>query len=195
MEQLSDLSGLPDQVGAELKRCMDRLGGFRLMSPNFKLIGGYTPNRATLSFFKEGTRYCVALDRPIHYMGESAAMKRLGLGTPVVFLNFGMILYFFQGFQPEPPQNTPPANSRASPEEDYNLDHVADMNSIKIPQKAAQATPDYKAIRGALSKMVFGQEQAVETIAYQVALHLGKRNPKRPLSIMAYGPPGRGYVK
>ena len=43
-----------------------------------------------------------------------------------------------------------------------------------------------------VQKMVIGQDDSTEAIAYVVAQHLAKKNPTKPVSILASGPPGVG---
>ena len=61
-----------------------------------------------------------------------------------------------------------------------------------MPEASELKTPSFEHLKERLQKMVIGQDDSTETIAYIVAQHLAKKNPTKPVSILASGPPGVG---
>ena len=116
------------------------------------------------------------------YSGDSQAMRKL-CEQHQLFQSFDEMKQFFRSF-PRTPTFTVSPNT-----DTYD---VVNMDELTMPEAASQSIPDYTTIRCELEKAVIGQEIAVETVAHQVSLHLGKKNPKKPLSIVCHGPPGTG---
>lgn len=58
---------------------------------------------------------------------------------------------------------------------------------------AGPGEPDlYRRLRSALEESVLGQSRAVEAVAFKLYGHICKQTPKRPLSLILYGPTGVG---
>jgi len=74
----------------------------------------------------------------------------------------------------------------------HDLSRIVNMKEITLPTGTARATLNYKTIQWELEKIIMGQEEATETIAHNAALFLNKSKPKKPLSFVAFGPPGTG---
>ena len=70
---------------------------------------------------------------------------------------------------------------------------VADWDSITVSSGTEPEKPlSFEELSKELNKTVIGQPDAVDAVSYSVAKFLAKKNPKKPLSLLAYGPPGIG---
>ena len=178
--KLTDFSRAAESDYRFLQQQIDGLQNRRtLIFTNCELLPGCIPGSATVGFYKESqTAYAMYLEGDVRYSGDSRAMKDL-CKQHQHFQNFDEMKQFFRSFPPTINPNT----------DTYD---VVNMDELTIPEAASQSIPDYTAIRCELEKAVIGQEIAVETVAHQVSLHLGKKNPKKPLSIVCHGPPGTG---
>lgn len=99
---------------------------------------------------------------------------------------------------PAPSLNTPPSGQPPQRESDEeptaqtDITSVTDWNAISVPEQSESKTPSFEHLKERLQKMVIGQDDSTEAIAYIVAQHLAKKNPTKPVSILASGPPGVG---
>jgi hypothetical protein len=158
---------------------------------NCGLPPGCAPDSVTVGFYRDCALYAMYLSPPVRYSGQSPAMSALKDGNPVFFEDFGMMIRFFRDLSLE--TAPPPVNRETAPAPDeQGRGRAMNTDGIALPPDATRAVPDYPSIRRELEKSVIGQERAVETVSYQVALHLKKKNPKKPLSVVAYGPTGTG---
>ena len=71
-------------------------------------------------------------------------------------------------------------------------DTLTNWDEISVPEASELKTPSFEHLEERLQKMVIGQDDSTEAIAYVVAQHLAKKNPTKPVSILASGPPGVG---
>jgi hypothetical protein len=199
MKNLADFGRVFERDDRELKQRLDGLIGRQaLMIDDCALLPGCTPDRATVSMYQTMLFYAIRLDRSVSYFGQNRAMAALSNGEPVYFRTFHLLRDFFRELAseavPAPVPAPMPAPTPSLPPQtnEYDLSTIVDTSALTAPPDTARASLDYKAIQRELEKSVMGQKTAVETIAYQVALHLKKTNPKKPLSFVAYGPPGTG---
>lgn len=159
------------------------------------------PDTAAIGFCKDNQKYYVFLDRKVIYKGDDPAMMHLTHQDPVFFRDYEHLLDFLRelpGEKPKPPPSRPadpPVKKSTNLQTDYDINKIVNMAEVKVSQKEARASPNRKTIQRELEKVVMGQKLAIETIAHQTALFLGKKNPKKPLSIMTYGPPGTGKTE
>ena len=99
---------------------------------------------------------------------------------------------------PAPSLNTSPSGQSLQLEVDEELESqtditsVTDWNAISVPEQSESQTPSFEHLKERLQKMVIGQDDSTEAIAYVVAQHLAKKNPTKPVSILASGSPGVG---
>lgn len=99
---------------------------------------------------------------------------------------------------PAPSLNTSPSGQSLQLEVDEELESqtditsVTDWNAISVPEQSESKIPSFEHLKERLQKMVIGQDDSTEAIAYVVAQHLAKKNPTKPVSILASGPPGVG---
>ena len=71
-------------------------------------------------------------------------------------------------------------------------DTLTNWDEISVPEQSESQTPSFEHLKERLQKMVIGQDDSTEAIAYVVAQHLAKKNPTKPVSILASGSPGVG---
>ncbi|MFV0529146.1 MAG: AAA family ATPase [Lachnospiraceae bacterium] len=193
-----ELANISDANARELQRKMDGLRlREKLKFPNFGPLALCKPNYVDLNFFKENSRYCMALEPTVRYSGSYPPMTHLCSQDPVFYREFSMMLDFIRELvcndsPPPPPRTDTPSNTRDSATEDYDVDSVAKMDEVKVPKKAARAPVSYKTVLRELKKHVIGQDEALEAVAYLIALHCNKKTPTKPLSIYLYGEPGVG---
>ena len=159
-----------------------------------ELPPGCVPRSATVSFCKGASaHYAMFLDSDVRYSGNNRAVRLLTERQHLHFQSFNEMRRFFELLPTEP---TPTVEPRETPSthlsDTYNFNTVVDMDELTLSATTTSSAPDYPAIRRELAKSIIGQDAAVETIAHQVALHLKKSNPKKPLSLVMHGPPGTG---
>ncbi len=191
MERLSDLREATDNDRRWLQKELLRLPNTRCLDiGECDLPAGCTPARAAISFFRQSPFIAMRLDREISYTGSNRAMSKLSYGEPVYFQNFVEMLAFFKELPTEAaptPTQRPTAGNKT-----YDIDIIVDTRAISVPRPKAQTPPTREIIQRELEKIIMGQEAAVAAIAHHVALHVNKKNPKKPLSFVAFGPPGTG---
>jgi ATP-dependent Clp protease ATP-binding subunit ClpA len=193
-----------------LKQQIDGRGTLdTLRLENCELLPGCSPAKATLVLYRTQGRYVAYLDRDVRYCGDNASMNRLCGKLNLTFSDFDEMKRFFEGLASDPPptpdegddDNDSDGNggdhTRAigGNQDTYDVSKIVDMRKITVPQKTSKSPPSFQDIRKGLGRIIMGQEMAVDTIAHSTAMHLGKRNPKKPLSIVAYGPPGTGKTE
>ena len=94
------------------------------------------------------------------------------------------------GFEPPvspPPVNAPPANGQSN----SPLNGVVDASKVKPPKSKGKKL-DKNAFFADITGKVIGQKQALEVLTQLIAIHVGKTNPNRPLSVMLAGSTGTG---
>ena len=175
----------------EFKRQIDDLPkGKALLFDHCEILNA-VPNKSTVALYKAEGKYTMRLTAKIDYTGWNHALQALAEGEPVTFDDFLMLRRFMEelSFETESMTNV---STGALPPDECNLDSITDMSALSMPTGKAQAVLDYKAIQKELGKHVMGQDEALEAIAYQLALFGNKKTHKRPLSLYLYGDPGTG---
>ena len=189
--RLTDFAFAAESDCRDINRRIDELPALAaLVFDDCELPPGCAPGAVAVNFYKDAAFYALCLSPPVCYAGQNPAMSALSDGKSALFADFDGMRRFFR----ELPLETAPLPACLSDAPPEACDPARALNAGEIipPTESARPVPDYKDIRRELAKSVIGQETAIEAIAHQVALHLGKSNPKRPLSIVAYGPPGTG---
>lgn len=64
-------------------------------------------------------------------------------------------------------------------EESIDIASITDWNAISTPEQSESKTPSFELLKERLQKMVIGQDDSSEAIAYVVAQHLAKKNPTK----------------
>ena len=193
-----DLANISGADARELQRRMDGLRPReKIKFSDFGPLALCDPKYADLYFFKENDQYCMTLRPTVHYPGSYPPMTHLCSQDPVWFREFSMLLDFLRELVcSDPPPATPrkdaTSNAKITPAADLDIDSVADTSKIKPPKKSAWKPINYKTILRELKKYVIGQDDALEIVAYQLALYVNKKVSTKPLSIYLYGEPGVG---
>lgn len=174
--KLTDFSQATDQEYNDLKQKIDELpAGRSFQFERCIMPAGCVPPHVTVGLYKISERYAVYLDKPVQYSGHNQSVQNLCRGRPVLFQNFEKLKQFLCLLLPDEDDSTP-----------ANQESPAGLSETTI------SVVDYKAIQRDMEKHIMGQTAAVETIAHQTALYLNKSNPRKPLSIVTFGPPGTG---
>ena len=180
--KLADFSQGSEQDYQRLKRDIDALPTKKFLMFDCELPAEAVPTLVVIGFHKVAAGYAVFLDRTIHYSGSNRSMVALCNSNYRIFQNFTEMKHFLKAL----PMETIPS------QDDYDLNTIVDMESISLPRQTSQTVMDYKGIHQEMVKHIIGQDKATEALAHQVALHLNKSKPRKPLSIIAFGPPGTG---
>ena len=176
MEKLSDLRNVSTQEFEWLKHKIDSLP---LLKPylfdNISLYPDCLPERTTIGFYRNEQGYTLFFNEKISYSGGNQILNRLFSDGLIVADTIDHLQAFCQQL-PDESVNEP---SDASPVVTVE-DDITDFDAITIP-KDEVVTLSFDFIRNELRKTVIGQDLAVDIVAYQLAAHLAKPNPKRPL--------------
>lgn len=128
-----------------------------------RLPAGCRPERAQLGFWQHGGDYLLYFRPGVTYSGTDSRLRE--------FFDRGAVQRY-PGFD-------------------------AMVHSLRaLDQDAAALRPDadslFSLLRQDLGTQVLGQEPAVEAAAFKLWVHICKREPQRPLSLIFYGPTGVG---
>lgn len=196
--KLSDFAKISDENAQALQRKMDRLMyAQKLTFSNVGPLPGCRPACADMSFFKEDRRYCMMLEQPVRYAGDEPAMMHLTVNKSIFFREFGMLLDYLRELPcdespPEPRDTGAPTASKVPSKPERDLDSIVKTDDVAVPKGRNRRVLDAKVLQRELSKIIMGQDEAVAAISQVAPLHVNKKNPKKPLSIFAYGPSGTG---
>lgn len=187
MEKLSDLRNVSTQEFDWLKHKIDSLP---LLKPylfdNISLYPDCTPESTTIGFYRNEQGYALFFNEKISYSGGNQILNRLFSDGLIVADTMDHLQAFCQQL-PDESVNEPPDTSPVVTVED----DITDFDAITIP-KDEVVTLSFDFIRNELRKTVIGQDLAVDIVAYQLAAHLAKPNPKRPLTLLFHGVPATG---
>lgn len=200
MMRLLDFARAPDQEFDWLKEQLDGMPPGRSYRLRCRLPGGCRPASADICFYHSGDTYGVFSAEPVTYQGNHAPLTALFTGQPVTG-RFPELRSFIRSL--DPPADVVPASlsngapapaapppSPAPPE--INMDTVTDLSQVSVPAQDEPEPLVFQDLRGELNRIIYGQEEAVEAVAYYAYLHLNKKDPKKPLSLLLSGPTGTG---
>ncbi len=126
---------------------------------------GCSPERARVGFWKTGGDYWLYMRPEVSYRGDSAGLREFfGRGSTQRFRSFDSLAKRLRSLVGE-------TGSRGT---------------------SGGGDPLFERLRLELGSRVLGQERAVEAAAFKLAAHVSKREPRRPLSLIFYGPSGVG---
>ncbi len=149
---------------ATLRDCVDRCGaaGRSYEFAGCAMPAGCAPESARVGFWKTGGDYWLYIRPEVSYRGDSAALREFFAGG---------CTQRFRGFE---------AMAKR-------------LRALIAGQGAVGGTAAlFERLRLELGSQVLGQERAVEAAAFKLAAHVSKREPRRPLSLIFYGPSGVG---
>ncbi|HCC34153.1 MAG TPA: hypothetical protein DEQ02_00350 [Ruminococcaceae bacterium] len=192
--KLAEFARASDRDYRALQQRIDALPSRQaLRFENCELPAGCLPAQATAGFYKESAYYVIFLEGSVRYSGNNRAMTALSGGPHQFFETFCKMKRFFQALPSDSVPAAQPNEITPTQENDlYDLDAVVNMDKISPPEKSVLSIPDYTVIQREMEKQIMGQEKAVATIAHQTFLHISKRSPRRPLSLICHGPTGTG---
>ena len=152
---------------------------FKLVLPE-ECIGIEDGATTTLStFITTNNLFGVNISESVQYKGNSKAFRELATGNVISFSEWEAFVDFMRSLYVEPKPKPP------------DLATITEYDQLMIP-RARDEPFSYEDLKAKLSQRVMGQEEAVDTIAYQTAMALRKKDPKKPVSFICYGPPGIG---
>lgn len=200
-----DLSIFKDADLTNLKSDLDTLDN-ELIGTTYdyecRLTESCSPRELLLKFCKPTPfTYGIFTEPHFAYSGRNQLIKML---SDAHALNFDCWNTFERGLRllgegdyvpPAPSLNTQPAGQAPelkTGEESIDIASITDWNAISTPEQSESKTPSFELLKERLQKMVIGQDDSSEAIAYVVAQHLAKKNPTKPVSILASGSPGVG---
>ena len=177
--KLTEFSKASNEDYLWLKEQTDKLPENKaFLFTNCALPSDCFPAKVTLGIYRKQSGYEVFFSKPIQYTGNHSNLKLLCKGKSLSFKSFEVMKAFFKTLTNE-------AFNAA-----IQIEPVIEM-PVLIEQPIVSVLSE-ETILKELEKRIIGQDMAIATIASQVALHLKKTNPKKPLSIMTYGQSGCG---
>lgn len=130
------------------------------------------PDRITVGVFKKGGLYGMYVDPKPVYSGDSNFLQRLFDQRVVLFGSWDKLKDDCRSIE---------------------HDEITNWDAVRIVRNEENKNDtSFENLRKQLTKVVIGQDDAVDTVCYQASRFLKKKNPKKPLSLLAYGPPGIG---
>ena len=183
---LSVLSGVSHEGMLQLKSYVDMTGlDPQHQSYDYECLFPETcnPREICLSFIKAADGYVFRVNPHFRYDGNNSVM---GILADTGIVSFSSWQDAGQALRTLTEEGTKPSTG------DSNLDSLTDWDDISVPEQSVVKTPNFEYLKEHLQKIVIGQDDSTETIAYTVAQHLAKKNPTKPVSILASGPPGVG---
>ena len=188
MKKLSDLRNASVQDFAWLKNKID---GMPLLKPylldDVVLYPNCSPEHTTVGFFRGEPGYVLFLMDRITYTGNEPSLKQLFSDGLIAAETIEQLQFLCRRL----PDDAPDQPSEESVPQSAKEEDVTDFEAITVPE-AEGSTLDFDFIRNELKKVVIGQDFAVDMVSYQLASHLNKPNPKRPLSLLFHGAPATG---
>ena len=183
---LSVLSGVSHEGMLQLKNYVDMTGSdAQYQSYDYECLFPKTcnPREVCLRFVKTADGYAFRVNPHFRYDGGNAIMVLLADQGTVSFSSWQEVEQALRTFTEE--------NARSSTS-GYDLDSLTDWDEISVPEPSEPKPPSFEHLKERLQKMVIGQDDSTETIAYVVAQHLAKTHATKPVGILAYGQPGVG---
>lgn len=183
---LSVLSGVSHEGMLQLKSYVDMTGSDpQHQSYDYDCLFPETcnPREICLSFIKTDDGYTFRVSPHFRYDGSNAIM---GLLADQGAASFSSWQEAEQALCTLTKEDTKPSTG------DTNLDSLTDWDEISVPEQFKAKMLSFEHLKERLQKMVIGQDDSTEAIAYIVTQHLAKKNPTKPVSILASGPPGVG---
>ncbi|MGM9726767.1 MAG: AAA family ATPase, partial [Prevotella sp.] len=183
---LSVLSGVSHEGMLQLKSYVDMTGSDpQHQSYDYECLfpENCNPREICLSFVKTADGYTFRVNPHFRYDGSNAIMVLLADQGTVSFSSWQ---------EAEQALRTLTENVAGTTTSNATPDTLTNWDEISVPEASELKTPSFELLKERLQKMVIGQDDSTEAVAYIVAQHLAKKNPTKPVSILASGPPGVG---
>lgn len=184
----------PRQDYAPLKQQIDACArlGRSLEFRNCTLLSGCTPDSGTIGFWQDGTGYLLYIKPRITYSGHHPGAHSLFSTGQRRTQTFEELTGFLRSLtQTPPPSPAPPSNRTVSTRVSLSTGPVSGEER-PAPLTGQARAVSYEQLFQAFRQVVIGQDEAVETVAFKLYAHIGKKAPSRPLSLIFHGPTGVG---
>lgn len=146
------------------------------------------PSVATIGIGKSDDGYDIYCYENISYRGSNHTLSELFKDGHIHTDNWSALEDMLRRLDEEHPESPENGETNANGECE-----ITDWDGITISSRAEQEKPlSFNELRKEFNKSIIGQPDAVDTVSYSVSKFLSKKNPKKPLSLLAYGPPGIG---
>lgn len=195
MERISlDIfSTLSDLAMFQIKKLIDQTGVDNArQSYMFKTLfpPSCTPREIDLHMYRSDGKYHMRVDPQFRYDGTNYNLNLLADCGDAYWDNWQVFENALRSLTAE--EEPPPLLEDSSTPDVPDTTELTNWDEITVSDSIDMKTPDFEDIRDKLSQEIIGQDECIETIAYTVTQHLLKRNPTKPVSILAAGPPGVG---
>ena len=184
--RITDFSIAPKEDFDDLKAAVDSASPGVYTFDDCELPEVCTPNTATISIGKDSDSYNIYCHEDIRYRGHNPSLYKLFKYNQITSKDWASFVRLCRKFKEDSPE---PEGSGESNEESEG----ADWSNITIPsEQAIEQTLSFDSLRKEMKKSIIGQDDAVDMVCFQTAAFTKKKRPKKPLSLLAYGPPGIG---
>ena len=189
--KLADFAYAPESEFEWLQETIDRLpNGRSYVLGNCEFPEECSPRIGEVGFYKALNLYTIYYTGKATYTGQNLNLRVFFLERQCSFPAFPQLKSFIRGFETKADMAEPECDKVAAP--DIDFDRITDLTKIQLRNKQSETVPTMEDLTREMGKVVYGQEEAVEQLAYYMTLHLRKRNPIKPLSILSFGPTGVG---
>lgn len=162
-----------------------------------KLLPGCSPLKADIGFgYLTGTQsYVVYVKPPVNYVGNNTAANQLFKNGSVFYSSFEQLKGFIRSLN-----TSEPCCSVIQPQQqtdtEASLPHTDTQNiSVRDNDIPKNIVIPADVFERDCTKKISGQSKAVWATSLMVTNFLGKLYPKRPLSLLFYGPTGVGKTE
>lgn len=131
--------------------------------PNCQMPEGCSPSACTVGFWRDRSGYLLYFRPALTYQGQDDRLSHL----------FSRESWHFDTF---------PQLSAT----------LAGLRHTQAAHREYGSDPLFLRLRTAFQEFIFGQDDALNAVAFKLYGHLSKRCPRRPLSLIFYGPTGVG---
>ena len=190
MMHFNTFTAMSDQEYDRLKSVLDNSqnGKFWLC----QMPEGFSPQQVRVAMAHRGDSYAIRTMESAVYHGNNKALRKLTQGIQS-FSSFAKLKAYLksahvaeatdQSTQP----SAPVSQTKEHPETRTDLDQI----SVKDDKPTVQYV-DPEGLLERCAQQIRGQEEALPPLCRQVAAHVAKINPDRPLTLLISGPAGCG---
>lgn len=163
----------------------ERAASSCIVYQNHPLPSGCAPTSGRIGVEDNGTTVLLHVDRTVRYVGLDPEVNAwVTVGTHA-FSDLDTAIEWLGSKLPEPSAASARSTKRV-------LYPAVDLDAVKAEQAEAPRPVSAHELEAAIREEVVGQAEAIHVIATTVAHHTAKVRPRRPVSILLYGPTGTG---
>ncbi|SOD73525.1 Cdc48 subfamily AAA family protein [Jatrophihabitans sp. GAS493] len=170
---------------AERARLRERAASCCVEYRNHPLPTGCVPRAGRIGVEDNGTTVLLQVDRKVRYVGLDAEVHAWVTAGTHAFSDLDTAIEWLSSKLPEPKV----ARAAAPTAVRYP---TVDLDAVEAESEDATRPVSAPELEAAIREEVVGQAEAVNVIATTVAHHTAKMRPRRPVSILLYGPTGTG---